>query len=95
MIQIDGPRRQVFIKFVEIKYAHDILQTTQGTAEYKHTSGEVPIVRIEMAGRETKRVRIANLPPKYTKAHSAQILSPTEKSELCRRRNCQMFTVTQ
>ena len=56
-------RSQVFIKFVEIQYAHDILQTTQGTDEYKHTSGEVSIVRIEMAGRGTKRVSIANLPP--------------------------------
>jgi hypothetical protein len=63
MIQIDGPRLQVFIKFVDIQYAHDILQTTQGTAEYKHTTGEVCIVRIEMAGPGTKRVSIANLPP--------------------------------
>ena len=43
MIQIDDPRRQVFIKFVDVQYAHDILQTTQGTAEYKHTSGECPL----------------------------------------------------
>ena len=37
---------------------------TQGTAEYKHTSGEASIVRTEMAGRGTKRVRIENLPQK-------------------------------
>jgi hypothetical protein len=29
MIQIDGPRRQVFINFVDVQYAHDILQVTQ------------------------------------------------------------------
>jgi len=66
MIQRDGPRCQVFIKSVEIQYARDILQTTQDRAEYKHANGEVSIVRIEMAGRETKRVRIANLPPRNT-----------------------------
>ena len=48
MIQMDGFGRQIFIKFVEIQYAHDILQTTQGTAEYKHISREVSFVRIEM-----------------------------------------------
>ena len=39
MIQIDGPRRQVSIKFVDVQYAHNILQMTQGTAEYKHSNG--------------------------------------------------------
>ena len=29
VIQIDGPRRQVFILFVDIQYAHDILKTTK------------------------------------------------------------------
>jgi hypothetical protein len=27
MIQIDGPQRQVFIKFVDVQYAHDIFHT--------------------------------------------------------------------
>lgn len=64
MIQIDGPRRQVFIKIVDVRHAHDILQTKQGTAEYKHSCGEVSIVRIDMAGLGTKRVPIANLSQK-------------------------------
>jgi len=63
MIQIDGPRRQVFIKLVDLRHAHNILQTTQDRDEYKHSSGEVSIVRIEVAGMGTKRVRIANLLP--------------------------------
>ena len=95
MIQIDGPRRQVFIKFVEIQYAHDILLTTQGTAEYKHTSGEVSIVRTDMAGRGTKRVCIANLPPEI---HEMTLRTPRVsygEIELCRWRNGQIFTVTQ
>ena len=62
MIQIDGPRHQVFIKFMDIQYAYDILQMTQGTAKYKHLTAEVSIVQIEMVGLGTKRVHIANLP---------------------------------
>jgi hypothetical protein len=63
MVQIDGPRRQVFIKFIDVQYVHDILQITQHTAEYKHSNGVVSVLRIEMAGLGTKPVRIGNLPP--------------------------------
>jgi hypothetical protein len=62
MIQIDGTRRQVFIKFTEQTFVHDILHVTNGTIEYKHTSGEISIVRLEIAGMGTCRVRLANLP---------------------------------
>jgi len=46
-IQIDGLRRQDFIKFVDIKYAHDILQMTQSTAENKRTIGKCPLCEKE------------------------------------------------
>jgi hypothetical protein len=63
MIQIDGPRRQVFVKVIDVQYVHDILQMIQGTAEYKHSNGVVSVVRTEMAGLGIKCVRITNLPP--------------------------------
>jgi hypothetical protein len=63
MVQIDVPRRQVYINFVALRYVQDILQETKGQSEYKHTKGEIASVRIEVAGMGTKRVRIANLPP--------------------------------
>jgi hypothetical protein len=63
MIQIDGPKRQVFIHFVEFPFVQDVLQRTKGLAEYKHSNGDISKVRIEVAGMGTKRVRIANLPP--------------------------------
>jgi hypothetical protein len=63
MIQIDGPKRQVYIKLVEIAYVQALLQSTNGQSKYKHVDGEISIVRIEMAGMSTRRVRIANVPP--------------------------------
>jgi hypothetical protein len=48
---------------VELSYAQEVLTRTNGQVEYKHTNGEISIVRVDMAGMGTKRVRIANLPP--------------------------------
>jgi hypothetical protein len=62
MLQIDGPKRQVFIKMKQCNELHR-MQETNGVKEYKHSSGEISQVRIEMAGLGTKRIRIANLPP--------------------------------
>jgi len=63
MINIDGPKRQVFIKFAELMYAQEVLNATNGKAEYKHMSGEISVFRVDVAGMGTKRVRIANSPP--------------------------------
>ena len=63
MIIIDGPRRQVFMKIVGLQYVQEVLYTTKGQSEYKHSNPAISPVRIEMAGMGTKRVRIANLPP--------------------------------
>ena len=61
MIQIDGTRRQVFIKLIEIESVQALFQGTDGLAEYKHTNGEVSTVRIDMAGMGSRKMLIANL----------------------------------
>jgi hypothetical protein len=63
MIQIDGIRRQIFIKFTDLHFVHDILNATNGENLYKHTTGEISPVRLMIAGMGTKRIRLANLPP--------------------------------
>jgi hypothetical protein len=62
MLQIDGPRCQVFIKLKQCKKLNRIIQETNGSQEYKHSNGEISQVRIEMAGLGTKSIRITSLP---------------------------------
>jgi hypothetical protein len=66
MVQIDRTRRQVFIKLSEPKIIDDLLMSTNGQSECKHATGEIPMVKLEMAGMETRRVRVANLPPELS-----------------------------
>jgi hypothetical protein len=61
MTQIDGTRRLVYIKFTDIFYVQDILRKTNGTNVYKHASGEIFTVRLEIVGMGKRRTRIANL----------------------------------
>ena len=63
MIQIDGPRRRVFIKFTNGVHMHRLLQDTVGTQEFKHDTDELSKVHISIAGMGILKVRIANLPP--------------------------------
>ena len=63
MIQIDSTKRQVYLKLHDDKLVHSLIRTTTGQLKYKHPSGEVSNVTIEMAGTRTTRVRLANLPP--------------------------------
>ena len=63
MVQIDGPRRQVYTKFAELECFQEELHSTTVQSEYEHDNGEISQVKIEMAGMGTKRVRLQNLPP--------------------------------
>jgi hypothetical protein len=63
MTQIDGIKRQVFIKFVDNESVHALLRDTADRAEYKYPNGTISIVNIDTAGMGTKRIRVTNLPP--------------------------------
>jgi len=66
MIQIEGARRHVYIKLSTNDYAKEIVKNTAGKVTYKHDNGEISIVRIDFAGMETRKIRIADLPPEVT-----------------------------
>jgi hypothetical protein len=66
MIQIDGPRRRVYIKFVNALKMSQILVETNGKLSYRHDNGEQSTVTIEIAGMGKREIRIAALPPEVT-----------------------------
>jgi hypothetical protein len=63
MIQIDGTKRQVVIKFAGQQSVINLLHATARQAECKHHTGEITQVAVSEAGMGFKRIRVANLPP--------------------------------
>jgi hypothetical protein len=76
MIQIDGRRRHIYIKFNNSERALSVLQETAGRGEFHHETGELSIVHIEWAGMGVRRIRLANLPPEVTDRMIRGALSP-------------------
>jgi len=62
MVQIDGPKPRVWIKFRDNGRMQDVLHSTGGHVEYRHTNGDV-WSPISTAAMGTRRVCIANLTP--------------------------------
>ena len=62
MVQLDGSRRLVFIKFNNERM-QEVIRTTQRQLEFHHENGELSLVQVDIAGLGLRRVRIANLPP--------------------------------
>jgi hypothetical protein len=63
IVQVDGVRRHVNIKFLNDERMQATLGRHTGQIEYHHTNGELSLVRREGAGMGIRRVRVANLPP--------------------------------
>jgi hypothetical protein len=55
MIQMEGPKRQVYIKLADKAYVQALLRDPSGQAEYKHNTGELSIMSIAVVGMGTKK----------------------------------------
>ena len=75
MIQINGIKRHIFMKFVNDTYLQNILQSTNGSVEYRHTIREISIVRLAVAGMGMRRIRLVNLPTEVTEINIRTALS--------------------
>ena len=62
-LQIDGPRRRVYIKLNSETRLQEILNDTQGQLTFYHDNGEISKVLLELADAGIKKIRIARLPP--------------------------------
>jgi hypothetical protein len=74
MVQIDGPKRHVCIKFRYDCRKQDVLHSTRVQVEYRHTNGEMSMVRIQTEQLGSRRLRIANLPPEVSDGVTRTVL---------------------
>ena len=79
MIQVDGLRKQVFIKLVNNDCVQTLLRDPSGEAKYKHHSEELSTVGIAVPGLGTKRVQVANLPSEVPDTALTTSLAPFGK----------------
>jgi hypothetical protein len=55
---------------------HEALQGTGGCVEFKHDTGEISMVYIDMAGMGTIRITLAKLPPELMDRTIREALAP-------------------
>ena len=79
MIQIDGVRRQVFIKMANSEKVLAVLRDKGEQVDYMYPTGETFSVSLAVAGMGMKRVRIANLPPEVPNDTLKASLAPYGK----------------
>jgi hypothetical protein len=63
MVQIDGPSRHIYIKFVNKEKMTDHLPRITGDHEYRHTNGELSTAMVSQTGLRFRIIRISGLPP--------------------------------
>ena len=75
VIQIDGPLRKVYVKFVNSECMMRVLQPIQGDLDFYHENGVISKVTVEIAGVGSRRVRVTTLPPEGTEAQITNVMS--------------------
>jgi hypothetical protein len=76
MVQIDGPKRRVYIKLATSEQMRSLFHSTGEHMDYKHDNGELSSVQVELAGMTIRRIRIANVQPEVPRKVIRDSLSP-------------------
>jgi hypothetical protein len=76
MIQIDGIKRQVYVKLSKKYYMLSIINGTRGRGAYKHHTGEISPVKVAVARMSYKKILVANLPPEVLDDTLRDALAP-------------------
>jgi len=75
VIQIDGPLRKVYVKFVNSERMMRELQPIQGDLDFHHENREISKVTVDNAGVGIRRVRVSTLPHEITEAQITNAMS--------------------
>ena len=75
VIQIDGPLRIVYVKFVNNESMMRVFQPIEGDLEFHHENREISKVTIEITGVGTRRVRVSTLPTEVTATQITNAIS--------------------
>jgi len=75
VVQIDGPSRKVYVKFVTLEKMTNILQTSQSDIRFLHENGDTSMVKVEIAGMGIRRVRLSSLPLEISEQQIRNVLS--------------------
>jgi hypothetical protein len=75
IVQDDGPRRQVFIKFNEGETAAELLQKTGTAVSYEHINGICSNVNLHRSEFGLRKIRTFSFPPEMSKEKIRQVLS--------------------
>ena len=81
MVQIDDPRRHVYVKFRDDQRRQKILTSTNRHGEFRRTKGEILNLQMEAAGLGMRRLRIANLSPEVPDSAIRMILGRYRKAK--------------
>ena len=75
VVQMDGPLRKVYVKFISSENMMRVLQPIQGDINFHHVNGKISKVKFDIAGVGVRRVRVSTLPPEVTKTETINVMS--------------------
>ena len=74
VIQIDGPLRKFYVKFMTSERMKNILQRIQGDLSFHQENDEISQTKAEFAGAGIRRIRVSTLSPEVTDSQIMNVM---------------------